>query len=778
MLNIKRSDFNDVQKECTDKALNRQLPVVLCISTYPPRQCGIATFTDDLVRALNNKFSQAFKVRVCPLIAVTGEGREKGQEYPFIDLGDPLTFLKLDEYIKSSPRIAMVLIQHEFGLVRERESGFMKFLTQLHVPFIITFHTVLPNPNAQLRKQVKKISVFAKCILVMTNRSAEILSRDYNIKDNKIVVIPHGTHLVLHKDKKVLKNKYGVQGRKVLSTFGLLGPGKSIATTIHALPEIVATHPNVLFLIIDRTHPGLVKENGERYREELKSNIKELGLEKNVLFINEFLELPVLLDYLQLTDIYLFTSKDRNQAVSGTFSYAVSCGCPIISTPIPHAVEVLKENMGILVDFENPGQLCDAVLRLLDDDVLRNAIRKNEIMATAPTSWQNIAIAHAVLFKKLGKGTIKLRYNLPELNLRHIKKLTTRFGMVQFCDINTPDLNSGYTLDDNARALVALGEYYRLTEDHGSLEYIEIYFDFVAYCFQNNASSLNYVDENKEFTEQNKEVNLEDSIGRAIWALGYFISIQEKLPVSFSKRIEQAENMLEASKLNLGNIYSSRAMAFIIKGLYFHYQQSGAASSKDIIIKLADRLVQMYRHEARGKWNWFEGYLTYGNSILPEALICAWEITGKDIYKTIGANAFDFLLSEIMPGSSIRVISNRGWLQRDVMVEDKSPGGEQPIDVAYTIMALARFHAYFPDKGYFRKLKGAFNWFLGDNHLNQIIYNPCTGGCYDGLETHNVNLNQGAESTLSYLISRLIFEKEKSQATAAISKTLEEGSLK
>ncbi|HEA29189.1 MAG TPA: glycosyltransferase [Leeuwenhoekiella sp.] len=736
-----------------------ELPEILCITTYPPRECGIATYSSDLVKALEDKFDKAFKMTVCPLISSSGQGWESNDIYPIIDQRDPLTFLRLADYISQQPAIKMVLIQHEFGLYKERESSFMSFLAQLQLPIIISFHTVLPNPDKLLRKQVKKMSVLVKYISVMTRKSAEILERDYDIKNNKIQIIPHGTHLVLHKDKQLLKEHYGVTGREVLSTFGLLGPGKSIETTLQALPAIISERPNVLFLIIGKTHPSLLKEQGEHYRDMLKNKIAALGLEDHVQFLDRFLDLPVLLDYLQLTDIYLFTSKDRNQAVSGTFSYAVSCGCPIISTPIPHAKEVLKENMGVIVDFEDPGQLSKAVIKLLKDVPFRKEISKNEILATAPTSWENVAISHAILFKKLAKGSIKLRYSLPPINLKHLKKLTTSVGMVQFCEINTPDLNSGYTLDDNARALVAVGEHYRLTQKHEDLKYLNTYFDFIAYCFQPNGHFLNYVNANREFTSQNDEVNLEDANGRAIWALGYLISLREILPESCTKMLQHAENILENSKNKLRKIHSTRAMAFIIKGLYYHHLETGSACDCTLASELADRLVHMYQHEGKGKWKWFESYMTYGNSILPEALLCAWEMTGTPIYKTIANESFDFLLSKIVIENSIRVISNRGWLHKEKAQEKVIPGGEQPIDVAYTIMALSRFHKVFPEAGYLDQLKDAFNWFLGDNHLNQIIYNPRTGGCYDGLEEHNVNLNQGAESTLSYLLSRLVLEE-------------------
>lgn len=734
------------------------LPEIVCITTYPPRECGIATYSSDLIDTIQKKFGTSFKITVCPLISKEGQGATQGV-FPIIDLREPDTFTRISEYINTTANVKMVLIQHEFGLYRSREADFMSFLAQVNVPLIIAFHTVLPNHDDLFRKQVKKLSVLAKCISVMTARSAEILETDYDIKPNKIVVIPHGTHLVKYQDRDKLKEKYDLVGKKVLSTFGLLGPGKSIETTLDALPQIVNKNENIIFLIIGKTHPSLVKEEGEQYRDMLKDKIKNLSLENHVRFVDRFLDLPVLLDYLQLSDIYLFTSKDRNQAVSGTFSYAISCGCPIISTPIPHAKEVLKENMGIIVDFENPEQLSAAVNRLFEDTPLRKAISKNEIQATAPSAWENVAITHASLFKKLGKGEIKLNYSLPEIKLDHLKRMTTDFGIIQFCELNRPNIDSGYTLDDNARALVAVGDHYKLTKDADDLEYIKLYFNFIKHCFQHNARFLNYVDEQGTFTPQNEETNLEDANGRAIWALGYLYGIKDELPAEFSSVIEQVNNMLEAFKQEIPNMYSTRAMAFIIKGLYFKYKQDGMKEDLGLVVKLADRMVQMYLHEQQEDWHWFESYMTYGNSILAEALLCAWELSGKKEHKEIAQTSFNFLLSKIMTKNGISVISNQGWLYRDKLTERTKLGGEQPIDVAYTILALARFHEVFPENNYDTKMRAAFNWFLGDNHLKQIIYNPRTGGCYDGLEEHNVNLNQGAESTVSYLLSRFACEK-------------------
>jgi hypothetical protein len=601
------------------------------------------------------------------------------------------------------------------------------------------------------------MSDLSESIIVMTHTSAEILMNDYEIPFDKITVIPHGTHLVPYVDKAFLKQKYSLTGKQVLATFGLLSSGKSIETTLEALPRIIQQYPDVLFLIIGKTHPTVIKMEGEKYRQMLEAKVVALGIQQHVQFINHFLPLSDLLEHLQLTDIYLFTSKDPHQAVSGTFAYAASCGCPIISTPIPHAREVLQNGAGIIVDFEHPKHLSEAVINLLNDKVLRTNISSNGLNTMATTAWENASIAHAMLFEKIGNDQISLHYNMPDINLHHIKALTTDFGMIQFSKINQPDIDSGYTLDDNARALIAMCQYFELTKDRSVIKYIYIYFNFIKYCLQDEGNFLNYVNEQGLFTEQNNTTNLADSNGRAIWALGYLISMGDLLPEELT---QEADIILQKSLTDISKIHSTRAMAFVIKGLYYQNLKNRSVQKMSLIIGFANRLVQMYKHESSEEWHWFESYLTYANSVLPEALLCAWLATGESIYQQIAKSSFEFLLSKIFRSESINVISNKGWLHKEKGSILTPPlGGEQPIDVAYTILALSNFYEVSHDEHYTDKMKTAFNWFLGNNHLHQIIYNPCTGGCYDGLESHYVNLNQGAESTVSYLMARLTMEK-------------------
>jgi glycosyltransferase involved in cell wall biosynthesis len=726
---------------------------ILLITSYPPRECGIATYSQDLIKSLNGKFSNSLSIKVCAL-----ESDDEIHSYP----GELTYILKTsvaDDYekltvkINNNDRIKVLLVQHEFGFYKKQERAFLQLLYELSKPVVIVFHTVLPHPDEELKSKIKAISVICNSVIVMTNNSSDILINEYGVPPQKISVIAHGTHLVSHLCEKYLKLKYDLKDRKVLTTFGLLSSGKSIETTLDALPAIVKQCPEVMFLIMGKTHPEVLKNEGEKYREMLEQKVKDLALEDNVRFINKYLALPELLEYLQLTDIYLFTTNDPNQAVSGTFAYAMSCGCPIISTPIPHAKEVLTPDTGIIFDFRNSDQLAESVVQLLNDEQLRNNMSVNVLQKIVSTSWENSAVSHAMLLGKLIDNKKIIGYNLPVINLDHVKQMTTNTGIIQFSRINQPDISTGYTLDDNARAMIAFCMNFKLTGDERNLYHIQKYLNFISFCQQPSGKFLNYVDKDKQFTQQNDTVNLDDSNGRAVWALGFLISLIDLLP---TKMVLEADRIFEKSLHPFRNIHSTRAIAFAIKGLYYYHRTIKLTENLVLIKTLADRLVQMYKHESDQKWEWFEGYLTYANSIIPEAMLYTWLLTGETIYKEIAVSSLNFLLSRTFNENGIQVISNKKWLLRG---EEEGHFGEQPIDVAYTIMTLSKFYDVFSEEDYRTKMETAFEWFLGNNRLHQIVYNPCTGGCYDGLEELNVNLNQGAESTISYLMARLTIDK-------------------
>lgn len=733
----------------------KSLPEILFITSYPNRECGIATYSQDLIRAIKKKFGNTYTVKVCAL-----EGKDKQYHYPeevkyILQTEDLMRYYDMAQKINDSKKTKMVVVQHEFGLFSgDYGDYYIQMLSLIKKPVITNFHTVLPNPDKKRKSDVKKIAALSASVIVMTETSATILQNDYGISPAKIKVIHHGTHLVKSSSPTVKNEKLHLGNRFVLSTFGLLNSGKCIETALDALPTIINKFPNVLYLIIGKTHPTVKAEEGERYRNFLEDKVVALGLQGHVKFIDKYLDLDDLLAYLQRTNIYLFTSKDPFQAVSGTFSYAMACGCPIISTPIPHATEMLKDGAGMIVDFQNPEQLAQAIIQLLYDPILLQQMSLNGLHKIAPTSWENSAIAHVELINKVIKDKpAKFNYKLPELSLEHVKRMTTDVGMIQFSQIATPDLVTGFTLDDNARALIAVAKHYQLTGNEDDLRLIEIYLDFIVFCQQEDGSFMNYVDHEGNYFDKNKDENLEDSNGRAIWALGEFCSYDCLFNEYFTKR---AASALEKALPNIPDFNSPRAIAFSIKGLYHYNIKNNHLAIENLITSLADNLVSKFRGVSDSKWKWFEEYLTYANSVLPEAMLYAYLATGNSVFQETAIMSFDFLLSIIYKDNEIKVISNQGWQNKGKV---SNAYGEQPIDVAYTIMTLGLFYDTFRDKEYLKKMANAFDWFLGKNHLRQIVYNPCTGGCYDGLEEKHVNLNQGAESTLSYLMARLLIEK-------------------
>jgi glycosyltransferase involved in cell wall biosynthesis len=730
---------------------------ILFITTYPPRECGIATYSSDLINALTAKFDRSLSIKICALESVDEQFNYPSEVKYKLNTSESKQFKEVATAINRDDTIDIVFIQHEFGFFVANETYFQQFLSLISKPVIITFHTVLPHPDKAFKAKVIRLVAACKMVIVMTYTSKGVLTEDYNVPEEKITVIAHGTHLVSNGNKKILKGKYGLNGHTILSTFGLLSSGKSIETTLDSLPALIKICSEIVFLIIGKTHPGVVKAEGEKYRRMLEAKVITLKLGKHVKFINKYLELPELLEYLQMTDVYLFTSRDPNQAVSGTFSYAMSCACAIISTPIPQAREMLDENTGIVIDFQNSEQLTRGVIRYLDNEKWRKNIRTNTLHKIAPTAWQNSAIAHALLFESVSDNKIPLLYTVPPISLKHIKQLTSPFGMIQFSKINHPDITSGYTLDDNARALIAMCMHYEFTKDKKDLEYIQLYLDFIKHCAQPDGTFLNYVNNQNEFTNQNNDTNLEDANGRAIWALGYVLSCKDFLPQNITGL---SEELMQKGLRNASAMYSSRAMAFIIKGLYYSIKVAPSQEKIELVKTLADRLMNMYVHEAEEGWYWFESYLTYANSVLPEAILYAWLLTKNPKYYKVAVESFDFLLSRTFDKQGIKVISNKSWLYKGTEPEHY---GEQPIDVSYTILTLHAFNEAIRTDNYLKKIVIAFNWFLGNNHLHQIIYNPCTGGCYDGLEKEQVNLNQGAESTVSYLMARLTVGKYATQ---------------
>jgi glycosyltransferase involved in cell wall biosynthesis len=730
---------------------------MLLMSSYPPRECGLATFTNDVINSINLVFGNSLPLEVCAL-----EHHDHHFEYPpevkySLDVSSIDQYRILAEKINDQDHIQMICIEHEFGLFGGDYGDYLlSFLLALNKPIAIVFHTVLPEPNIKLKKVVQAMIDLSNKIVVLTHKSKEILMIDYDCFESKLMVIPHGTHMVLLDQKEKLKKEYQYEDKIVLSTFGLINENKNIETVLNALSEIVAEHPELIYLVVGKTHPEILRREGEKYRNMLLETTRRLHLENHVIFINEFLELKQLLQYLTLSDIYLFSSKDPNQAVSGTFAYAMSCGCALISTPIPHAVEALNAGTGILLNgFNQPEEFKKAIVRLIENKEERLEMGRRGYLLTHETTWENIAIKYGFLYAGLTESKKKLNFNLPPIMLDHIKELTTDYGMLQFSKFSQPDISSGYTLDDNARALINMVMYYNSSKDPIALNLAIIYLNFISGIQREDGRFDNFKDFNCQLTNKNEVVNLEDSNGRALWSLGFTLSYRDILP---ERIVEQAQKVWNKAVIHIDTISSPRAIAYAIKGLYQYYLINKDGKIKAHIIQLADKLRNHYHVNSDDNWCWYEDYMTYANNVLPEAMMYSFMATKDSKYKKNAVITFDFLLSHYFMKGELSVISNRGWF---VKGSHKNTYGEQPIEVATTIITLDLFYEVTGNVKYKDQLNVAFSWFLGNNHLNQIIYNPVNGASYDGLEEKNVNINQGAESTLCFFKAQMIMDKHK-----------------
>ena len=741
---------------------------MLIVSSYPPRECGLATFSNDIVNSVKKVFGDTLPIEVCAL-QNSKQQFEYGPEVKYIISSSSIEDYRLiAEKINERNDIGLVCIQHEFGLHGgEYGDYFLAFLLALNKPIITVFHTVLPEPDEKRKKVVQAIVDLSNRIVVLTNKSKQILTRQYGCQESKINMIPHGTHTVLWEQKELLKDKYHYSDKIVMSTFGLISENKNIETILYALPGIVIKHPEVIYMVIGKTHPEIIKREGEKYRNKLIDIVQELQLENNVLFINEYLELKQLLEYLTLSDIYLFSSKDPNQAVSGTFAYALSCGCAVISTPIPHAMEALEDGNGILLKaFDNPQEFQKAIQELIENKEKRVAMGKNAYSLSHSTIWENVAIKYGLLFGELTNREEDLKFNLPPIKLEHIKELTTDYGMLQFSKFSEPDPESGYTLDDNARALINIVMYYSHYHDEEVLKLADIYLNFIEEIQREDGFFDNYKNFDRQLTSQNSEVNLEDANGRALWSLGYVISHKEILPLDLVLR---AENCWKKVSKRIYEINSPRAIAYTLKGLYYYYSVHPEETVRVYIVQLADKLLELYNINSEEYWCWYEDYMTYVNNVLPEAMMYSYLAIGEPKYLKIATITLDFLLSHYFMKGQLKVISNRGWFKKE---NERVFYGEQPIEVSTTIITLDLFYQVTGNVKYKEQLEVAFNWFLGNNHLKQIMYNPENGASYDGLEDTIININQGAESTLCFFKTLLIMKKY-SEKTVEKTKILE-----
>lgn len=720
---------------------------ILFMSSYPPRECGIATYTRDLVKAIDKKYGQCLESKILAL-------NENGSSiYNYcakvkyqINQTEIEDYINVAKKINKDNSIALINIQHEFGLFGGEWGDYLlAFLEVVKKPVVVTFHTLIPNPPPKLKKVVQAIDKRCEKIIVMADTAIDYYEHDYGLKRNKFVVIPHGAPIFEPYNKELIKKKLGFEGQTVLSTFGLLSKGKGIEYVIKALPKIIEKNPEVLYLIIGETHPVVRKYEGEKYRNKLIKLSEELKLKNHVKFYNKYLNLKEIIDYLKATDVYLCPPQAPNQITSGTLAYALAAGKAIVASPFFHAGEVLKNGRGELVGFRDPAGIGRAVNQIISQPALKKTLEDQAYLYGQRTGWPIIAQSHLNVFKKIINLKNKIKpCRFPALKLNHLYNLSDEVGIIQHAKHSINDRASGYTTDDNARALIVATMYQDKFKDEQSLKYLKIYLSFLYHALTKDGWFHNFMNYNRQFLDKKGS---EDCFGRTLWATGFVTASQ--LPENIKKT---ARFIFDKAVKNIIKLKSPRGHAFSLLGLYYCYQANPEIDIKHKILYLADKLVKLYSTESTKDWRWFEDSITYDNGRLPEALFLAYEVTKDKKYLKIAKDSLNFLVSLVILDQKLVLIGQHGWYNHK---GKRAFFDQQPVDAAAMSQVFLTAYKVTQEKKFQDQAMLAFSWFLGVNSINQNVYDETTGGCFDGLLPNCVNLNQGAESTIAYLLARM-----------------------
>ncbi len=737
----------------TDKRASR----ISFICTYLPRLCGIATFTSDLSEALAGSAS---------CLAIPVNDMPEGYDYPeavrfTIDQEDLSSYYRAAQYINFN-NVDVVSIQHEFGIFGgPAGSHVLSLLEQLHTPVVTTLHTVLHKPTENYRTVMERLADLSDRLIVMGHRGREFLRDIYNIPDAKIDLIPHGTPDFPFVDPNFYRDQFKVAGKRVLLTFGLLHSSKGLENVISALPEIIRRVPDVVFLIIGATHPAVIREEGEAYRLSLQRLARDLGVEEQVIFHNRFVETQELIEFIGAADVYLTPYLNEDQITSGTLAWAVGAGKAVISTPYWYAQELLADDRGILVPFKDPDAVAQAVIRLLTDDSEFHAIRKRAYLYGREMTWANVAHRYMESFAQSRDqraaqprapvslpGRKGFQIELPSLNLTHLQRLTDTTGIFQFARFNVPDYHDGYTTDDNARALILMVHLEELAElKDVVVENLTIrYMAFLIYAFNRDSGRFRNVlsYEQRRWVE---DIGSEDSHGRALWALGelagrsHYASEQELAGQVFGEALPAALSL-----------ESPRAWAFALLGLHEYLRWfSGDRPAREARRKLANRLVALYRNNHSDDWRWFEDRLTYCNARLSHALLVTGHALSDKAMTRMALESLAWLAdTQRAEDGHFVPIGSRGFYLRG---QEKARFDQQPVEALAMVSACLDAYRFTGEIRWHKEAERAFEWFLGRNDLGLRLADPRTGACHDGLHPDRVNANQGAESTLSYLMS-------------------------
>jgi glycosyltransferase involved in cell wall biosynthesis len=739
---------------------------VAIIGNYLPRQCGIATFTTDLCDAIHAEYGAT------ELLALPVNDTPEGYTYPArirfeLAQDEVASYRQAADFLNFS-NIDLVCLQHEYGIFGGPAGAhILELLRRLQMPVVTTLHTVLREPNPDQRSAMEEIAALSDRFIVMSRQSAEILQEVFNVPASKIDLIPHGIPDLAFTDPNFYKDAFGTEGKEVLLTFGLLSPNKGIENVIQALPAILSRHKNVVYMISGVTHPHVLRRDGDKYRASLQELANDLGVEANVIFRNRFVSPQELVELIGAADIYITPYKHKGQVVSGTLAYALSAGKAIISTPYLHAIELLDEDRGVLVPFNDPQAIAAKTIELLDNGTSRHAMRKRAYLYARDMVWDRVAQQYMGSFERVynerlrkpratfsAQNTEKALDRLPAIKLDHLRRMTDNTGIVEHAVFNVPNYPEGYSTDDNARALIVavLLEEVGSISTRSSLDLAARYLAFLWLAFDPATKRFrNCLSYERQWQEPQGS---EDSHGRALWGLGTVLGRTSDAGLRGA-----AGRLFEMAVPAAVDFKSPRACAFALLGL-LEYLESfpGDRAAINAADALANRLLESYLANRSADWNWFENVLSYSNARLPQALIRAGTRSGNDAMVSAGLEALDWLatVQRCETKGHFVPIGSHGFYSKKT---EKARFDQQPIEACATVSAYLQAYRA-TGKGCWRKEAWtAFNWFLGDNDLQIALYDPTTGGCRDGLHPDRANENQGAESTLSFLMALLEMRK-------------------
>lgn len=724
------------------------------VGDYVPRQCGIATFTRDLCTAVAAQYRHS----ECLVAAVNDQ--PEGYEYPpevRFELAeqDLAAYRRAADFLNFA-NVDVVCVQHEYGIYGgPAGSHLLALLRDLRMPVVTTLHTILRNPDRDQRRVLVQVAELSTRVVVMSERGKAFLREIYDVPEEKIDLIAHGIPDMPFVDPNFYKDQFGAEGRVVILTFGLLSPNKGIEYMLRALPRVIAEFPNVTYLILGATHPNLLREQGEAYRLSLERLAEDLDIQKYVVFYNRFVELSELTEFLGAADLYVTPYLNPEQITSGTLAYAFGCGKAVISTPYWHAEELLADGRGLLVPFRDADALADAVLALLRDEAARHAMRKRAYLLGREMVWSHVAHLYMQSFQRARRARLERptrplamrtleqrRLELPPLRLDHLLRMTDSTGLLQHATYSIPNLHEGYCTDDNARALILCTLLEELGHDSPEIRAVASrYAAFLQFAFDPQRRRFhNFLGFDRQWRD---EVGSEDCLGRALWALGMCVGRSQR-----RDRQCWAAQLFDQALPALAESTSPRAWALALLGIHDYLRRfTGDRAADQMRTELTARLLRCFQQVSTETWPWFENVVAYDNARLPQALILA----GRSPALEVGLQSLHWLADiQTSPAGHFRPIGSNGFYPRN---SHQAHYDQQPIE-AYSMVSasIAAWHAT-QDEFWLRQARRAFSWFLGRNDLGQPLYDPSTGGCFDGLHPDRVNQNQGAESTLAFLLA-------------------------